>query len=31
VLTVEKMFDQKKGRDVPIIVVGEWINSDEVS
>jgi len=30
VLTVEKMFDQKKGRDVPIIVVGEWINSDEV-
>ena len=30
VLAVEKMFDQKKGRDVPIIVVGEWINSDEV-
>ena len=31
VLAVEKVFDQKKGRDVPVVVVGEWINGDEVS
>ena len=31
VLAVEKVFDQKKGREVPVIVVGEWINSDEIS
>jgi hypothetical protein len=30
VLAVEKVFDQKKGRDVPVVVVGEWINGDEV-
>ena len=30
VLATEKMFDQKKGREVPIIVVGEWINGDEI-
>lgn len=31
VLAVEKVLDQKKGRDVPVVVVGEWINGDEVS
>lgn len=30
VLATEKVFDQKKGRDVPVIVVGEWINGDEI-
>jgi hypothetical protein len=30
VLATEKMFDQKKGREVPVIVVGEWINGDEI-
>lgn len=30
VLAVEKVFDSKKGREVPVIVVGEWINHDEL-
>lgn len=30
VLATEKIFDAKKGREVPVIVVGEWINNDEV-
>jgi hypothetical protein len=30
VLATEKMFDAKKGREVPVVVVGEWINSEEV-
>jgi RecA-family ATPase len=30
VLTTEKVFDKKKGREMPVIVVGEWINGDEI-
>jgi hypothetical protein len=30
VLATEKVFDAKKGREVPVVVVGEWINSEEV-
>ena len=30
VLAVERITDPKKARDVPVIVVGEWINGDEV-
>jgi len=30
VLTIERVFDQKKGREFPVVVVGEWINHDEV-
>jgi hypothetical protein len=30
VLATEKVFDQKKGREVPVVVVGEWINGDEI-
>jgi hypothetical protein len=30
VLATEKVFDPKKARDVPVIVVGEWINGDEI-
>jgi RecA-family ATPase len=29
VLAIEKVFDQKKGREVPVIIVGEWISHDE--
>lgn len=29
VLATEKVFDQKKGREVPVIIVGEWISHDE--
>jgi len=30
VLATEKIMDKKKGRETNVIVVGEWINSDEV-
>lgn len=30
VLAVEKVFDSKKGREMPVIVVGEWISHDEI-
>lgn len=30
VLATEKVMDKKKGRETNVIVVGEWINSDEV-
>jgi hypothetical protein len=30
VLAVEKVFDAKKGRELPVVIVGEWINSDEI-
>jgi len=30
VLATEKVMDRKKGRETNVIVVGEWINSDEV-
>jgi hypothetical protein len=30
VLATEKVFDAKKGRELPVVIVGEWINSDEV-
>lgn len=30
VLSTEKVFDSKKGREVPVIIVGEWISHDEV-
>ena len=30
VLATERVFDAKKGREVPVVVVGEWINSDEI-
>jgi hypothetical protein len=30
VLTTEKVFDKKKGREMPVVVVGEWINGDEI-
>ena len=30
VLATEKVFDSKKGREVPVVVVGEWINNDEI-
>ena len=30
VLATERVFDAKKGREVPVVVVGEWINSEEV-
>jgi hypothetical protein len=30
VLATEKIFDQSKGREVPVVVVGEWISHDEV-
>ncbi|CAB4151160.1 AAA domain containing protein [uncultured Caudovirales phage] len=30
VLATEKMFDHNKGREFPVIVVGEWINGDEI-
>ena len=30
VLASEKVFDSKKGREVPVIVVGEWISNDEI-
>ena len=31
VLATEKIMDKKKGRETNVVVVGEWINSDEVS
>jgi len=31
VLATEKIFDQKRGREISVVIVGEWINSDEVS
>jgi hypothetical protein len=30
VLATEKVMDKKKGRETNVVVVGEWINSDEV-
>jgi hypothetical protein len=30
VLATEKVFDAKKGRELPVVIVGEWINSDEI-
>ena len=30
VLATEKVFDKKKGREMPVIVVGEWISHDEI-
>ena len=30
VLATERVFDAKKGRELPVVVVGEWINSDEI-
>ena len=30
VLATERVFDSRKGREVPVIVAGEWINYDEV-
>jgi hypothetical protein len=30
VLSTEKIFDQKRGREISVVIVGEWINSDEV-
>jgi hypothetical protein len=30
VLATEKIFDQKRGREISVVIVGEWINSDEV-
>lgn len=30
VLATEKVFDARKGREVPVVVVGEWINGDEI-
>jgi RecA-family ATPase len=30
VLTTEKVFDKKKGRETSVVVVGEWINGDEI-
>jgi RecA-family ATPase len=29
-LTTEKVFDKKKGRETSVVVVGEWINGDEI-
>jgi RecA-family ATPase len=30
VLATEKVFDKKKGRETSVIIVGEWINGDEI-
>jgi hypothetical protein len=30
VLSTEKVFDKKKGREVSVVIVGEWINGDEI-
>jgi len=30
VLATEKVFDKKKGREMPVVIVGEWINADEI-
>ena len=30
VLRVDKVEDSRTGRDVPVVVVGTWINRDEV-
>jgi hypothetical protein len=30
VLATEKIFDQKRGREISVVIVGEWISSDEV-
>jgi hypothetical protein len=30
VLATEKVFDKKKGREVSVVIVGEWINGDEI-
>ena len=30
VLATEKVFDKKKGREMPVVIVGEWISNDEI-
>ena len=30
VLATEKIMDKKKGREMPVVIVGEWISSDEI-
>lgn len=30
ILASEKIMDKKKGREMPVVVVGEWINGDEI-
>ena len=30
VLATERVFDAKKGRELPVVIVGEWIGNDEI-